>query len=32
LSALPPTRMPLSEIYAESVRWATETIGSIAAA
>jgi EAL and modified HD-GYP domain-containing signal transduction protein len=32
LTALPPTRTPLSEIYAESVRWATETIGSIAAA
>jgi EAL and modified HD-GYP domain-containing signal transduction protein len=32
LAALPPTRMPLSEIYARSVRWATETVGSIAAA
>src|SRR4051794_1160576 len=29
LGELPPTRVPLSEIYAESVRWATETLGTL---
>jgi EAL and modified HD-GYP domain-containing signal transduction protein len=31
LGELPPTRVPLGEIYAESVRWATETLGTLAA-
>jgi len=29
LGELPPTRTPLSEIYAEAVAWATETLGTI---
>jgi EAL and modified HD-GYP domain-containing signal transduction protein len=26
---LPPTRVPLAEVYAESVEWATETLGTL---
>ena len=28
---LPPTRIPLAEIYSESVEWATDTLGTLAA-
>jgi len=29
LGELPPTRVPLAEIYAEAVEWTTETLGTI---
>jgi EAL and modified HD-GYP domain-containing signal transduction protein len=29
LGELPPTRTPLSDVYSEAVRWATETLGTL---
>jgi EAL and modified HD-GYP domain-containing signal transduction protein len=31
LGELPPTRMPLAEIYAEAAQWASQTFGTLAA-